>query len=532
MTPKTLRTIPRNERGSILILSTVGVVLSLILSSLAVDMGFLAHEIRVDQKVADLAALDASRKLPATTADLTAAAQASALRNGFPTDPGYSVTAIEGVKIVNAGSDVCQAQPGQGTVCVTATSLHTNFFPFVDGGQSKSRVAVAGTRPEASFSVGSTLASVDTQKSFLDPILGSMLGPVAGPALSMGAVGYNGLVGGSVSLQALQSRLVSAYPSVGTTAGLLTTSVKVSDLLTAAAQVLTAQGNSAAAAQLNNIPIASIPNTKTVSLGKLVNLSQPGNNSALSTTLNVFQLVTGAAEVANGSNFVSVPGLVITPPAGVASVSIALRAIEPAQSVRGPVGPATTAKTSQVVLQVTLNLLPILGNAVTAVVDFTAGNGSVTLIDIACTGSPSITVSAATSAAAIVETLTVALVGSITVPGTVAAAAPGPVPSFLYPSQFAPPVGPSPAFSRHVGVANMGLTPTTLGPATASGLLGTVAGIAQPIVVAALGTLDSALVPTLGPILKVLGLDLAGADITALGIHDPPPKCGVPTLVQ
>ncbi|MDQ4089729.1 MAG: hypothetical protein M3163_05445, partial [Actinomycetota bacterium] len=69
-----------DERGAVLVLAVVGVVLAMIASALAVDLGFLAQEARTDQKVADLAALDAVRALPG---DPTGAARASASRNGF-----------------------------------------------------------------------------------------------------------------------------------------------------------------------------------------------------------------------------------------------------------------------------------------------------------------------------------------------------------------------------------------------------------------------------------------------------------------
>ena len=47
-----------------------------------------------------------------------------------------------------------------------------------------------------------------------------------------------------------------------------------------------------------------------------------------------------------------------------------------------------------------------------------------------------------------------------------------------------------------------------------------------------LGSLDGLLVPTLGPILDVLGVDLAGADVSAFQIQKPPPACGTTRLVK
>ncbi len=88
----------------------------------------------------------------------------------------------------------------------------------------------------------------------------------------------------------------------------------------------------------------------------------------------------------------------------------------------------------------------------------------------------------------------------------------------MYPNQFLPPVGPSPPFSYHVGVANVGLAPI-FPPGlqlSGTGALGLLIGLVEPVLETVVTTLDSALVPTLGPILSVLGLDLAGADFSAV----------------
>jgi uncharacterized membrane protein len=316
--------------------------------------------------------------------------------------------------------------------------------------------------------------------------------------------------------------------AVGTPTQLLNSNLKVSDVLNATASVLHDQGSTLAEAEVNHIAIASISSLETVKLGKLLYLSQPGSDSALDTTINVFQLVNGSAQLNNGASFLTVPGLTATVP-GVSSFGVALRVIQPAQMARGPVG--VQASTSQVVVRVTLNLLPILGNAVTATVDYTMGSGNGTLTAIQCGTSPGITINAQTSGATIGNSLTVALLGSLPISGTVAPATPTSV-SFSYPTQFAPPVGPTPSFSRHVGVANVGLSPSAFSVGAGSGLLGIVGGLAEPIVSTALQTLDVALVPSLGPVLKALGLDVAGADVTALGIFPTPPACGGASLVK
>lgn len=528
----------REERGQILVLAAVGLVLAMVAAALAIDLGSVAEVARRNQKVADLAALDAVRVLPgladqAADGSVTKAAVDSAARNGFPT----TGLVVEWSASKNGPWSVDPATLGTASVVrVSATSPHTNQFPFVSNGESVTRRAIAGNQPEAEFSVGSTLASVDTQKSFLDPVLGSMLGGAA--ALNLSAVSYSGLVAGNVSLEALQTQLLSAYPAVGTPTGLLNTPIKVADLFTATATVLHNQPNALAEAEVNHIPISLIPNLKTVTLGKLISLSQPGNDSALATTLNVFNIVTGSAEVANGTNFVSVPGMTANVP-GVATVSTSLYAIQPAQSARGPVG--TEAQNSQVKVRLHVDLLPITvvltSVTVKLDIDFSAGSAKGVLTAIQCATAPaSISISPTTSGAGIglAGTILPPVGGTLTATGTVAATAPPASPlNYLYPTQFQPPVGPAP-FSRHVGAATLKLSPSSPLSVSGSGgvLAPAVALVVQPLLPTIFTTVDAVISPLLQPVLQVLGLDLASADISAIDIFPTPPSCGGPTLVK
>jgi uncharacterized membrane protein len=177
---KHCRTRRNDERGSILLLSTVGLVLALIAGSLAVDLGSIAQHARDDQRVADLAALDGVRALPG---DPTAAAEASAClkaRNDFPcSEPGYSVTVKWGDVVAGDFTDDPGTLATANAVQVTTTSPHTNAFGFLGGGKPVTRKAVATLgngagcalpdvcvvsdgSPIGTVRVGSTLASVDS----------------------------------------------------------------------------------------------------------------------------------------------------------------------------------------------------------------------------------------------------------------------------------------------------------------------------------------------------------------------------------
>ena len=65
-----------------------------------------------------------------------------------------------------------------------------------------------------------------------------------------------------------------------------------------------------------------------------------------------------------------------------------------------------------------------------------------------------------------------------------------------------------------MGVANVGLAPI-FPPGlqlSGTGALGLLTGLVEPVLETVVTTLDSALVPTLSPILRVLVIDIAGAD--------------------
>ena len=162
---------PRDERGAMLVLSAAGLVLAMIFTALAVDIGFLAADKRTDQKIADMAALDASRNLE----NIQALAEASALRNGFVRDAKRTVFAE--LVTPDGSGDYVPSATGK-FVRVTIKSPRKPFFPFVSPNERiVTARAVAGGEPEAEFTVGSALASLDTQKSALDNIIGPMLGP-------------------------------------------------------------------------------------------------------------------------------------------------------------------------------------------------------------------------------------------------------------------------------------------------------------------------------------------------------------------
>jgi len=534
----------QDQRGSILILSAAGMVVAVIAASMAIDLGFLAHETRVDQKVADLAALDAIRVLPT---DPTITAQQSATRNAFPyLSAGYALVVKWGPSKTGPWSSLTSDLAAATAVQVKATSPHTNFFPFVSGGQTKSRVAVATTADKAQFSIGSDLAHVDTSASSianLNKVTTAILGNST--AVNLTAVGYQGLAGGSVSL----ADLVSADPSLGTADSLLTSTFTVRKLAQAAVTALNNKGDAASLAAATPLAtFASTINTAlTVKLGDILNVEQPADpgSVAASTQFNVFDLVTGAGEAAisNGTHFVTVPNLTVGVP-GLASATMKLTVIEaPKISAFGPAqfdavtGTwATTAHTAQIQLDLTTHII-VAVPPVCAVVclpsalsvdlqlpmSISAAKATGSLTDVRCPTGPSTrqadilvdTMAANATAPAVlaVSVLGVPLVLPAIINTNTALGGGSNTLTFSGP--------PFPTAIQSTAATGAGLTSATTSQFTVLGAnLGAVTALLSPVT-------DAIDRQILGPTFNALGLSVGGADVRTLRID-----CGIPGLAS
>lgn len=502
-----------------------GVILALLATALSVDIGRQVFEKRSNQSVADLASLDAARvvsKLPTTASSslkqTTAQNEAvtSAARNQFVSSPTSPVVATVGS--LDPVTKVFSAT-GSSVVLVTVTS--SIDYIFAPMSKTLTARAVAGvSTADAEFSAGSTLVGLNLQKSRLDPILATMLGL---GSTDLNLVSYDGLATANVTLAGLQAELLAMGLDVGTPDKLMNTDITAAQLFKATAQALTKGGNSAAAAEVNKIPIASIPNTKKVKLGRLVDISQPASDSALGTNVNIFSLLTSSTQLANGSSFVDVPLTGIAVP-GIGGVTMKLNVIEPPRSRRGPVG--TQAKTSQVTLRVTANiglgpLLPVA--AVT--LDYTAASAVATLLEINCTTAPGIRLSAGTNGFSVVGSAVVPL-GTMNILGSVAGTPTTTLPFFDYPARFTP-------YKERIGAASLGLNLASVnvtGSGAVSLVLVPALQLALPV---ALTTLNTALSPVIQPLLASLGANIAAADVQALAIYPSPTNClAPPKLVQ
>jgi uncharacterized membrane protein len=531
----------RSERGAILILSAAGIVIALIASALAIDIGRLAQSAREDQKIADMAALDAIRGVPA---DFQSLAEASAIRNGFPLgQAGYSLVAVEGNKVNGA----CQAVPGAGSACVTVTSPHKNNFPFVGGRDSMTRAGMAADKDIAGFTLGSSLVNVNSSTS---PLLNQVVGQMLGGTVNLSLLSWQGLASGRVGLTALQSELAALGFSVGTISELLDADLTVAQFYQATANALTTGGDTANATVFGLLQ-AQAMSSVTFKLSDMITVDQGADAAAAAAQLNLLQLVTGSAALANGSNLIDIPSVSVSVPNAL-SVGIKLSVIEPAQTYIGPSGAGPHVTTGQVALTMTakVNILNLLG-LVKVTGDFPvevhAAGATGTLKSVACpsknivvTVDPSAYSGAMKSSTLNVTTLLgLPLLDVIQTNSTSSAVdAPAQDVPFTYSSEFSPPN----TVSKHVGSTPLGLqTPNVVSGTKANvnalNLL-TVGLSADAILGAVLSSLDTMVgdldTRLLTPLFQALGLDVGGADVTALGEDGfglPLPACGLPALV-
>lgn len=371
----------REERGAILVLSTVGLVLAMIAAGLAIDLGRIAQAARDDQRIADMAALDASRVAPA---DYPVAAAASAARNGLPADA--TVNAIEGIKT----NGQCVAAPGSGTVCVTVTSPHKNAFPFLAGRDSVTRTAMAGAgNAIGRVRVGSSLASASGTIPPMEVLmLNKVFTSLLGGNYSLNAVGWQGVAASKVEYGLLTSELANVTGNgtfnTGTPDEVLNSTFTAKQLLTATANVLNRNGTTAAGT--NVLGMANAVNANGTYLSQPLKLYDffdfgsvvVGNKQDVANAqLDVFELVKGATILADGNHFASFDlsaADVIGPaiPGGFTNAKISMGLIEaPQTSFPGPPGKDATntyytkAHTSQIRVRLDVSIRFALTNALT-----------------------------------------------------------------------------------------------------------------------------------------------------------------------
>ncbi|MBB4868210.1 putative membrane protein [Pseudomonas nitritireducens] len=316
----------KRQSGAIGVMAAGTLLLALICLALVVDTGRLYFEQRKLQRVVDMAALESASLggLCGTqlASYLPGYVTASAAKNGFVPTSGDSLTATLGSVSFDAGYGAAQSRrvftaggdPAD-SVRVVAThsvpsSLILNIANLFSGATSTtvlSAQAVARRPAMAALSAGSGVLSLNSSNS---PLLNALLGGLLGTSLNLDLVTYQGIAGANVSLLALsqQLKLAGVNLELGKIDSLLGANVT-------AAQLLQAMINAADASQLANVNTALLRSTLAsinvptaqLTLGQILSVVAPDSvrDSALSTGVNLLDLLMATALVANKNNAVN-----------------------------------------------------------------------------------------------------------------------------------------------------------------------------------------------------------------------------------
>ncbi|AZC35103.1 TadG family pilus assembly protein [Pseudomonas chlororaphis] len=384
MFPRTQFSGPARQRGAIGLIGALALGTAVLCTLVVVDSGRLYLDQRELQRVADNAALEAVARGGNCQAGLSAAAFAreSATRNGFAVGDDRPLTATCGSLQTGADNlrtfspNASQASAIRVVVSeVVPTSIAlgvTNLFsdnPVSDmTSLSASAVAAQPKPPLAQLTIRSTLVDLN--------LLNGTLSGLAGSAIDVSLLGWQGLVDTDISLLSYLNQLaIDLDVSAGNYSELLgvdtdvtqliQTSIAVAQKNGATAEVLTALGSIKAAA-INSVP---------VKLGELLKLQTGTADSGLDANVQLLSLVEAFLQLASSQSAaaVTLPVNVL----GLAGVTTRVKIVSPPEFAIGnpelaaadPLGPNRIyVRTAQVraLLTVDLSLINSVLQAVNA----------------------------------------------------------------------------------------------------------------------------------------------------------------------
>ncbi|WP_292362724.1 pilus assembly protein TadG-related protein [Mesorhizobium sp.] len=390
---------------------------ALALTAFAIDEGSLYNERRAAQSIVDLAAITAASNIPnaqqavlTTLADngITSVAVQQQGTNVAPTATKAVVQIVPGrytgVSTIAAGNRFEAGKLPYNAVQVSLKKQGTLYFAgSIMAPPTLGTTAIASAQPQAAFSVGSRLASLN------GGILNALIGSLLGGNISLSVMDYNSLISADVDVLSFVDQLAVQLRLTG---------VSYSDVLASKAtvgQIATAMANVPGLDRTAKIALqtmaSSATNTVKIPLSTLVDLGSVGGlglgqkPAGLSVEASALSMLTAAAALANGTNQVAV-NLGATIP-GLASTTLAIAIGEPMQNspwlAVGESG--TVVRTAQT--RIKLNASVTVGNsnlggginllAVNLPLNVEVAYAEAKLTDITCpTGPSSIKVSIAT----------------------------------------------------------------------------------------------------------------------------------------
>ncbi len=309
----------RDRRAAVSIVTGISLVVIVGFAGAAVDFGSVYMQTRQLQGVADLAAMAAAANLsePDTAAQETVATNSLSR----PT----TATVVTGTYTPQIGTPPAQRfAPGGSPVNaahVTLASSATIYFTRMFLGEPAvpiSRSATATSGQLVSFSIGTRLAGLQ------GGVANALLSGLTGSSVNLSVADYNALAGAQVDLFQYSSALASRLSLTGVSYNqTLTAQAQTNTAVAAIGDVLTAQGNTAAASAIAEI--ASAANTQSITVGELFDLGPYGSqdyvnaNGPSGFSINALDLANAVLMLAQGGHQVQLNLNAMVP--GISSVS-------------------------------------------------------------------------------------------------------------------------------------------------------------------------------------------------------------------
>jgi len=392
----------RRQSGSVATLGALWLMIAVICLA-TIDIGNVFWQRRELQKIADLAAL----------AGASGALDQSSCRTNAERNLRLNGSVVSELVTAQAGRWDKSASPffGSASKASDVNACRVSFqrtvpflFVFAFGAERGRQITAQATAMQsariARLSVRSTLLALDTEKSaLLDAVVGGMLGG----KINLGVAGWQGIANANISLLSFFDALaVRAGLNVGDYDQVVKTKVTLDKVMLAMLDALPQQGSLAAVNALNALALG-VGNIQ-IALQDILKLGTGLGSAALRTDVNVLDLVTTVAQLANSQNAAKV-GVNLN--LGLVEVGLNLKVIEPPQSAIGdPVRDRIEAKTSQIDLVTGLKLNLALV-AASLSLDVKLAQGSALLTDHMCSPQKSMSVNGVTGVG------TVALKGAV-----------------------------------------------------------------------------------------------------------------------
>ncbi|MGQ0616926.1 MAG: hypothetical protein ACT4PW_08030 [Acidimicrobiia bacterium] len=494
------------EDGVVLMIVAVSLVVLVAATALTIDLGRQMMRRRDMQLVADVVSLDMARLLDGRTraqllssTDWAAQLTDSRDRNDFPDTgaPRHLDIALGHIDSVTRAFVEDVAASSVPTAVRVNAGDSVEYF-FASGGQgAAARKAVATQTGQACFTVGSFAANISGNNS--------LLGSVLGDAMNIGVLSYQGLA----TAQGVTLGQIGAELGLGSPTQVLGTNVTINQFAAATARVLRLHGDNVNANLLDTVAV-SANNTFAFRLGQLASVAAGSETAALAVPLNVLDVVSASALIANGTNFIALP--LQANLLGLSTLSARVTIIEgPVLVCQPPGGPQV--QTSQVRLSVDATVLDLFGvQTVRVHIGLDAVNARANVVSAGC-GTPQ-RLDVGINSSLISPNLAVFVLG---IPLNVVSP-PASTPATSTISFAIPPDVLGVTMRSTTGSTTLTTTGTFGG--NPGGLLGPLAG---PVV----NTLVAALGPVFDPISRMLGIRVGGADVVPVSID-----CAAVKLVQ